>query len=230
LTSEKQLLQGIPAILWGAQSDKVYIHVHGKMSCKESAAEFAEIAARKGWQTISFDLPMHGEQTNRDKRCNIWNGIRDLTVIGDYAFSNWKEVSLYACSLGAYFSLHAYRDRTFRKCLFQSPIVDMEYLIGQMMKWFDITEQRLREEKEIDTPVDLLAWDYYQYVKANPIRQWNVPTSILYGARDTMQSIQIMNHFSEEFGCNLTVAENSDHPFMEETDLPIIKEWMEKNI
>ena len=41
--------------------EKVYIHVHGKMSRKEYAEAFAEIAEKKGYQTISFDLPEHGE-------------------------------------------------------------------------------------------------------------------------------------------------------------------------
>lgn len=59
---KKELLtiNGIPAILWGNASDKIYIHVHGKMSRKEYAESFAAIAERKGYQTLSFDLPEHG--------------------------------------------------------------------------------------------------------------------------------------------------------------------------
>lgn len=37
----------IPSIIWGDRSDKVYVHVHGKMSCKEHARDFAEIAVKK---------------------------------------------------------------------------------------------------------------------------------------------------------------------------------------
>lgn len=51
----------IPAIVWGPSSDQVYIFVHGKMSKKEDAQGFAEIAIEKGFQVISFDLPQHGE-------------------------------------------------------------------------------------------------------------------------------------------------------------------------
>lgn len=230
MNTKKLTIQDIPAIVWGEKSEKVYIHVHGKMSGKESAEEFASIAEDKGYQTISFDLPMHGEQTNPEKRCDVWNGIRDLNVIGDYVFSNWKEVSLYACSLGAYFSLHAYQNRNFRRCLFQSPIVDMEYLIGQMMLWFGITEQRLCEEKEIETPIDLMTWNYYQYVKANPVTVWHVPGSILYAGNDTLQSRAVIEQFAQRFHCSLTVAEDSDHPFMEERDYPIVTKWMRDNI
>ena len=80
-------INNIPAIIWGEKSDKVYIHVHGKMSSKEYAENFARIADKKGYQTLSFDLPEHGERENNNYRCDIWNGIYDLTEIGDYAFS-----------------------------------------------------------------------------------------------------------------------------------------------
>ena len=49
-------VDGIPALVWGSKSEKVYIHVHGKMSRKEFAESFAVIAESKGYQTISFDL------------------------------------------------------------------------------------------------------------------------------------------------------------------------------
>ena len=41
-------VSGIPAVLWGAPSDRVFIHVHGKMSRKEHAEPFAAIAGEKG--------------------------------------------------------------------------------------------------------------------------------------------------------------------------------------
>lgn len=223
---EKINIEGIPALVWGEESEKVYLCVHGKMSCKESAEGIAEIAAEKGYQTISFDLPQHGERKDETKRCDIWNGIHDLTVMGEYVFRRWKEVSLYGCSLGAYFSLHAYRDRTFTNCLFQSPILDMEYLIRQMFLWFGITEERLAKEKEIDTPIDLMSWDYFQYVLAHPVTKWNSPTHILYGGRDDLQSLAVIEQFAKRFGCDMTLSENSQHPFMEEADFPIVHQWL----
>ena len=94
-------ISGIPALLWGAPSEKVYLFVHGKMSCKESAGAFAEIAAERGWQTLSFDLPDHGERQHRGEVCDVFSGVGDLTAVADYAFSLWEIVALYGCSLGA---------------------------------------------------------------------------------------------------------------------------------
>jgi len=223
-------IENIPALVWGERSDKVYLCVHGKMSSKESAEEIAGIAAQRGYQTISFDLPEHGERKNETARCDIWNGMHDLRIIAEYVFANWKEVSLYACSLGAYFCLNAYSGYNFKNCLFQSPIADMEYLIGRMMLWFDISEERLEREKEIETPVDTMRWDYYQYVKAHPVQKWDIRTHILFAGRDTMQSLEVMQGFAERFGCELTVSENSGHPFMEEGDGAIVAQWLRDNL
>lgn len=226
---QKTTIGGIPAMLWGAPSDKVYIHVHGKMSRKEYAKQFAKIADTKGWQTLSFDLPEHGERSD-EARCDIWNGMRDLKIIADHAFANWKHVSLFACSLGAYFSLNAYADLPFEKCLFQSPVVDMEWLVKHMMLWFGVSEEQLMREGEIATPIDALRWDYYQYILAHPVEKWPIPTAVLYAGRDTMQPVEVMRDFCDRFGGELFISENSEHPFMAETDAPIVEKWLKEHI
>lgn len=223
------MLDDIPAILWGEDSNKVYVHVHGKMSRKEYAESFAAIAETKGYQTLSFDLPEHGERTD-SKRCDLWDGVSDLRTISDYAFANWERVSLYACSIGAYFSLNAYNAMPFEKALLQSPIVDMERLVKNMMLWSGVTEAELESKKEIPSPVDTLRWDYYQYIISHPITQWNIPTAILYGGKDNLQPEESVRAFAEKFGCSLTVSENSEHPFMAQSDALIVENWLCRNI
>ena len=216
----------IPAIIWGKPSDHVYLFVHGKMSRKEEARAFAALADERGMQTLSFDLADHGARKGRGEECEILGGIRDLQLIDEYARARWDRFSLFACSLGAYFSLNAYRDRAFENCLFQSPIVDMAALIGRMFQWSGVTAERLAAEKRIETPVDTLSWDYYQYVLSHPVTQWTPKTHILYAARDQLQSLAEQTAFAERFGARLTVAEHSDHPFMEPGDGEIVARWM----
>ena len=230
MIKEKIYIGSIPAVIWGKKSDKAYLFVHGKMSNKESAEAFAETASGKGYQTISFDLPEHGERSNTEYRCNITNGIADLTQVGDYIFEHWKSVSLFGCSLGAFFSLHAYCDRHFDSCLFQSPIVNMEYLIRQMFLWFHITEEELRTKGEISTPVDTMSWPYYLYVKDHLVDNWAAPTHILYGAKDNLQSREVIDSFVNRFNCFLTVAENSEHPFMGKGDKEIVEKWIKNSL
>ena len=46
--TNKTTIGGIPAIIWGPDTDRVYIFVHGKMGRKEDAGYFAETAVGKG--------------------------------------------------------------------------------------------------------------------------------------------------------------------------------------
>lgn len=228
--AERTQIGGIPALVWGEPSDRVCLCVHGKMSCKESAENIGRILSGRGCQTLSFDLPQHGERQGEARRCDIWNGVADLTTVGDYVFDRWKNVTLYACSLGAYFSLHAYADRPFQKALLQSPVLDMEFLIRQMFLWFGISEERLRQEQEIDTPIDLMTWAYFQYVLAHPVTRWNPPTSILYGGKDHLQSLEVIEQFARRFGAAVTLSPHSEHPFMKEADEAIVQRWLEENL
>lgn len=184
MKTQKFMLGDIPALLWGENSDKIYVYVHGKMSRKEYAENFAVIAESKGCQTLSFDLPEHGERTDSE-RCDVWNGVADLKLISDYAFANWERIALYACSIGAYFSLNAYNTMPFEKALFQSPIVDMERLVKNMMLWSGVTEAELKDKGEIPSPVDTLRWDYYQYIISHPVTQWSIPTPYFTAERIT---------------------------------------------
>ena len=78
---EKFIVEDIPAVLWGEPSDKIYIYVHGKQGYKEYAESFAEVAEDKGYQTLSFDLPKHGERNDAPEPCDIWQGISGRTGI-----------------------------------------------------------------------------------------------------------------------------------------------------
>lgn len=137
MLTKKTSIQGIPAILWGAPAEKLYLFVHGKCSRKEDAAPFAELAVKKEFQVLSFDLPEHGERKNLSYPCTAENGVHDLAIIRAYIEAGpWKQVSLHAVSLGAFLSLLAFPEFRFEKVLFLSPVLDMERLIRNMMQWF----------------------------------------------------------------------------------------------
>lgn len=97
-----------------------------------------------------------------------------------------------------------------------------------MMLWFDVPKEQLEREKEVDTPIDILSWAYYQYVLAHPVEKWNIATAILYGGKDNLQSLDMVENFAEKFNCKLTVAEDSEHSFMDDGE--IVEEWLQKNI
>lgn len=229
VTRERFHLGDIPVIVWGTPSDRVYLHVHGRQSRKEYAEQFAALAALRGWQTLSFDLPEHGERTD-GRPCDVWNGTADLTQVAAYARERWGTLALYACSLGAYFSLNALAEAPLERVLFQSPIVDMGWLVRQMMAWAGVTEEELREKLRIPTPIDTLSWPWYCHILAHPITAWPHPTRVLYAGRDALQPRDAINTFCERFGAVLTVSPESEHPFMAPTDEPIVRNWLEQSL
>ena len=69
-----------------------------------------------------------------------------------------------------------YYFRRVNKAFFISPIVDMEKVILDMMRWAYITEEKLREKQLITTGFgETLSWEYLCYVRNHPVN-WSVPT------------------------------------------------------
>lgn len=229
----KLSIQGIPAIIWGEDSAKVFIAVHGNMSNKSDdvIVILAEKLTQLGYQVLSFDLPEHGERQNDSTPCKVQNCVKDLSAIMEYAKTKWNEISLFACSMGAYFSLLAYKDDDLSQCLFLSPVADMERIINNMMSWFSISAAQLQAEKEVATPIgQVLYWDYYCYVKEHPINSWNKPTAILYGSDDDLCESDTVSNFAQQFNCDLNVMEQGEHYFHTEEQLAFLKRWIENHI
>jgi len=103
MKTERLTIDSIPAIIWGERSDAAYIFVHGKQSSKEEAERFALNACREGFQTLSFDLPEHGERVSDFYPCVPDNAAHDLDVICEYARKNWEIVYLTTGSSSAGF-------------------------------------------------------------------------------------------------------------------------------
>lgn len=225
---------GIPALLYGEAADHVYICVHGKMGSKRDADGVAAIAVPRGWQVLSFDLPDHGDRKcapvpgEVKNRCTVQEGVRDLRIILAYARERWAHIALFACSIGAYFSLMAFQQEKFERCLFQSPVLDMPHLIRKMFLWFGVDEERLEREGEIETPVDVLSWPYYSYAMTHPVEVWASDTRILFGGRDDLQDAEIPEAFAARFGAALTIEPDCDHPFNGAADR--VQRWLQKNI
>lgn len=118
-------ISGIPAILWGKRSDKLFLFVHDVGSSKESAEGFALIAAEYGYMTLSFDLPGSGDRANICSACviepcDLWHASRDLEIVRSYA-RNLGSLSLYAKGKGAEFSAAAFEKGAFDICVIESP-------------------------------------------------------------------------------------------------------------
>ena len=227
-------ISNIPSIIWGKKSNRVFIAVHGNMSNKEDDVIkiLAEKVINRGYQLLSFDLPEHGaRKDDTNYLCKVQNCVKDLKQIIEYAKKNYQEINIWACSMGAYFSLLAYKNENIKQCIFLSPVVDMKVIIDNMMLWSNTTEEKLKEKQEIKTDCgQTLYWDYYEYVKNNPITNWNKKTFVLYGNKDNLQDENIIKDFCNKFNCSLLIFENGEHFFHTEEQLKFYENWIDKTI
>ena len=138
----------------------------------------------------------------------------------------YESITLIANSIGAYFSMHAGIDGLIGRAYFISPIVDMERLILNMMRWANVTEKQLQAEGVIATDFgEDLSWDYLRYVREHPIR-WTAPTEILYGSRDNLTAYETISAFADSHNARLTVMEGGEHWFHTAQQMRFLDDWI----
>ena len=215
---------GIPAVIYGGNSGSVYVYVHGMMGRKEDAEPFAQVAARKGFQVLSFDLPGHGER-ERNITPDPFNTLPELQAVHEFARSRWDDVSLYAVSLGAWFSLLHFQVEPPQNALLVSPVVNMKALIEHMMRNAGVTPEILRDRRNI--PEANLSWEYYRFSCEHEISSWSCRTEILYPEHDNITPRREIEEFAGNFGCGLTVLLGAGHWIHEPDDVRFLREWEE---
>ena len=219
-------LSGIPAVIYGEPSDRVFLFVHGKCGCKEEAEAFATLACPRGWQVVGIDLPEHGERKGQAPAMEPWNVIPELQALMSELRHRWQQVGIRANSIGAWFCMQSFAQETIERCLFVSPILDMAELIEQMMQWASVSEQMLRERGRIETEFgETLSWRYREFAKAHPIAQWRVPTAILYAGQDNLTPRRTVQAFCDRHGCERTVSEDSEHWFHTPEQLEVLRRF-----
>lgn len=225
------VVQEIPAVLYGDSSESLFLYIHGKMGRKEEAAHFAEIVCPKGYQVLSIDLPGHGERAGEIERFVPWEVVPELQAVYGSAQQRWKKISLYANSIGAYFSLLAFQEAKVEKSLFVSPILDMEKLIRDMMGWAGVTREQLQQAGEIPTAFgETLSWKYLTYAAEHRITKWDSSTAILYAGQDHLTARETVEEFARRFGCSVAVMENGEHWFHTEEQMAVLDTWLRKEL
>lgn len=221
-----RIVNKLSAVVYGAESEKVFLFVHGQDGNKEEAESFAEKVAADGWQVISIDLPEHGERKLEDGFVP-WVIIPELQDVFHYAQSRWKKVALRANSIGAWFSMLALADAELSQTLLVSPILDMKQLIENMMTWAGVSEERLENERVIQTDFGQeLSWDYLTFARQHPISKWLSPTAILYGEKDDLTERAVVENFASTFKCQLKVMEEGEHWFHTPEQLEVMNDWL----
>lgn len=193
------------------------IYIHGKDGNIEETNHYQSIFRES--DVIGFDY----------KSQTPWEAEIEFPMLYDRYAKAYDSVILIANSIGAYFTMLSLAEKNISQALFISPIVDMEKLIMDMMKWLNITEDELKSKKEVETEFgETLSWEYLSHVKNHPIR-WNVPTSILYGEKDNLTFQETITKFAEQIGATLTIMGNGEHWFHTDEQLNFLDTWVKKS-
>lgn len=193
---------------------QLVIYVHGKGGNAEEANHFLPLFA--GSDVIGFDYISQ----------NPWDAQIEFSKFFDSYRKSYDEVILIANSIGAFFTMSALAEKNISKALFISPIVNMEKLISDMMQWANVTEEDLKEQGCIQTAFgETLSWEYLCWVRSHPI-SWRIPTSILYGSKDHLQSIHTIQAFANQIGAAVTVMEGGEHWFHTREQMAFLDNWI----
>lgn len=190
------------------------VYIHGKGGSIQEADHYRSIF--EGYDVIGFDYQSD----------NPWDAKNEFNTYMNDLCKEKGKIILIANSIGAYFSMCSFTSDQIEKAFFISPVVDMEKLIENMMMWSNVSEDELKEKREIKTDFgETLSFDYLQYVKEHPI-YWDVPTYILYGENDNLTSFETISSFSEKINAELTVMKNGEHWFHTDEQMGFLDSWI----
>lgn len=192
------------------------IYIHGKGGSADGAAHYRALFPKCG--VVGFDYRAETPWAAKEEFPSFFRAFR----------REHDRVSLIADSIGAYFAMHALGDCPPDRACLISPIVDMERLILDMLDRAKVTEAELEKRGEIKTAFgETLSRDYLLWVREHPIA-WNVPTAILCGSEDHLQSRASLQAFAERTGAVLTVMPGGEHWFHTEEQLRFLDGWILK--
>ena len=195
-------------------NNKVVLYVHGKGGSDAEAKFYEDIFTECA--VLGFDY----------KSETPWESIGEFQSEAKRLLVEYDGIILVANSIGAYFSLLSLADMPIEKAYFISPIVNMEKLILDMMHWTGVTEDELQEKGIIATEFgEALSWEYLTWVRSHPV-SWHIPTEILYGSEDKLQSVDTIKAFADDIGAGLTIMEQGEHWFHTEEQLQFLRGWL----
>lgn len=234
----------IPAILWGEQSNNLILAVHGNVMHKEDdeITKMAEVATAKGYCVLSFDLPQHGDRRGDDYICVPHTCSGDLKFMYDYAKEIAENVSIFACSMGAFYCMLLYPQLDVRQMLFLSPVVDSLRIVEDLKSLFNISDEVLEAEQTIYLSDDqrwnsngvplpkgqVINWDYLQYLRRHPVHLYEkkCEVDILFGTKDTVSNVAEAKELQARYGGTLKLVEGGVHQFVSEEQQKILGEWL----
>lgn len=194
--------------------NKGLIYIHGKGGTAKEAEHYKILFPEYDVSGLDYEAK------------TPWEAQEEFRRFFDLFRTEHDDISIVANSIGAFFAMNALSDRKIEKAYFISPIVDMEKLIIEMMNQEHILEKELFEKGIIETEYgETLSWEYLLWIRQNPVT-WTIPTCILYGEKDNLQSIDTIKAFADRIGAGITIMENGEHWFHTEKQMKFLDNWL----
>lgn len=116
------LVEGIPTVFWGADSQRRILAVHNAGGNKQCASirALAALAVPLGWQVVSFDLPGHGARRREWNAClpgRCAGELRKLTAV----LAPGRQLRLFAEGQSAQWAVLALQNTPLEQALFLFP-------------------------------------------------------------------------------------------------------------
>lgn len=74
-----------------------------------------------------------------------------------------------------------------------------------------------------------MSWHYLCYARAHPL-DWNIPTDILFGEKDSITPYPTMSDVAHRAGAALTVMKNGEHWFHTEEQMAFLDAWLARSL
>lgn len=195
---------------------KTLLYIHGQGGTIEEANHYQMLLPK--YHIIGLDYKKETPWETKEKFLSFYKQLS----------KQYKNISIIANSIGAYFAMNAFSGVRIEQAFFISPIVDMEKLIKNIMFSAKITEQELKEKKKIKTSFgQTLSWQYFSYVRQNPVL-WNKPTHILYGDKDNLTDFEIISSFAKNTKATLTIMPGGEHWFHTAEQMTFLDSWLKQ--
>lgn len=196
--------------------NRAIVYIHGKGGNADESVFYEKFFSE--YDVLGFDY----------KSETPWDAKIEFASYFESLLNKYYSISIIANSIGAYFAMNALSNTKLEKAYFISPIVDMEQLITDMMKFSQISEDELKRKGLIKTSFnETLSYEYLIWVRQNSIK-WNTQTSILYGSNDNMQSIETITKFSNKHNADLIIMEDGEHWFHTKEQIEFLTAWIKK--
>ena len=193
---------------------KCVIYIHGKGGSTDESEHYKPLFT--GFDVVGFD---YQEQTPWEAKAEFSRFFTEISA-------KYDKIIIVAGSIGAFFAMHTLNDKEIAEAFFISPIVNMENLITNIMTKANVTEAELRKKKTIKTEFgETLSWEYLNWVRKHPLH-WYIPTHILYGSNDNLQSLKDIEEFTAKINADVTIMQGGEHWFHTEEQMCFLDNWI----